>query len=193
MATNKSKPRKTRKKATPVKPAVDGWASLKELHAAAQGLVIEASKVSLIYRDGATIKTIPSHNIKEFNIQGEILLRDMKQLTQRLTAIKDKHINIDPIKDDVDCNMLAIMIGDEYSRWMADWTSVVPVTITKIFALLPDPSGSNKVAPAANLPTSGPTNSFGEAERPSGPRPLAQKQPSMKPSDLMAMAKGKKK
>lgn len=185
MATKKNKPNQKAKRST---PEVDGWASLKTLHLAAQQLVIEASKVSLIYRDGATIKSIPSQNIKEFNILGEILLRDMKQLTTRLTAIKDKHINIDPVANDVDSNMLAIMIGDEYSRWMADWTSVIPGTIGKIFGMLPNPNANAPVTKP-----SGPLNAFGEPERVSEPRPLAEKKPSIKPSDLMAMAKGRKK
>lgn len=120
-------------KNTQAAPVTDAWAELKQLSSAAAGMLAAASKVSELFKSPEALKKVQDR--QKLNALGRVLLNDLTNFNTRLSAIRDRHINRDAPKDDIEASMIAIDIGQDYQQWIEDYNTVVPITTAQILEL----------------------------------------------------------
>ena len=125
-------PKKKAKK-TQAAPVTDAWAELRQLSGAAASMLAAASKVSELFKSPEALKKVQDK--QKLNALGRVLLNDLTNFNTRLVAIRDRHINRDKPKDDVEASMIAIDIGQDYQQWIEDYNTVVPITTAQILEL----------------------------------------------------------
>ena len=187
-------PRKSKKSPATKKtsPIADAWGELRNLSNAAAGMLSSASQVSALFKNPEALKKVQDK--QKLNALGRVLLNDLTNFNTRLTAIKDRHINQPPPKDDGDAAIIAIEIGQDYQQWMEDYNTVIPITTAQILELTEGRSAEEVEANAAVA------KAEIEKQQASAPGPTKMKQTRVKPAttpkktlDLMALARGKKK
>lgn len=184
-------PKNQRKNKAPAKSTAkktDAWAELRSLSGAASTMLAAATQVSQLFKNPDALRKVQDK--QKLNALGRVLLNDLTNFNTRLTAIRDRHINREAPKDEMEANFIAIDIGQDYQQWMEDYNAVVPITTAQILELTEGRS-VEEVEENAN-------QARAEIEK-------QQKQPAVKQRrlgatatpkktlDLMAMAKGGRK